>query len=146
MTRSGAACPDMPSRPGEFHPEPLTDSCMSLSTHTARATHEGCRLPPTPSSSSRYRLAKQVGTRDLLPWLHGHYPVSSLLRSSPPLVGALVLSASWGVHLYLSLGITDPVLTFRTKAPIRVMPPTHRTPVPTRNTVLLVAIELRVLS
>ena len=28
-----------PSRPGELHPEPLTDPCLSLSTHTARATH-----------------------------------------------------------------------------------------------------------
>jgi hypothetical protein len=27
-----------PSRPGEFHPEALTDPCVSLSTHTARAT------------------------------------------------------------------------------------------------------------
>jgi putative transposase len=31
--------PKGPSRPGEFHPEPLTDPCLSLSTHTARATH-----------------------------------------------------------------------------------------------------------
>jgi hypothetical protein len=28
-----------PSRPREFHPEPLTDPYLSLSTHTARATH-----------------------------------------------------------------------------------------------------------
>ena len=28
-----------PSGPREFHPEPLTDPCLSLSTHTARATH-----------------------------------------------------------------------------------------------------------
>src|SRR5437764_9583462 len=28
-----------PSRPGELHPEPLTDPCLSLSTHTARATY-----------------------------------------------------------------------------------------------------------
>ena len=27
-----------PSRPGEFHPEPLTEPCVSLSTHTARPT------------------------------------------------------------------------------------------------------------
>jgi len=27
-----------PSRPGEFHPEPLTDPDLSLSTHPARAT------------------------------------------------------------------------------------------------------------
>src|SRR5260370_8937719 len=31
---------------------------------------------------------------DLPPLLHGHYPASSLLRGSPPLSGASVLSAS----------------------------------------------------
>src|SRR5712672_656360 len=31
---------------------------------------------------------------DLPPSLHGHYPASSLLRGSPPLSGASVLSAS----------------------------------------------------
>src|SRR6478736_8475820 len=35
----------MPSRPGEFHPEPLTDPDLTLSRHPARATGEGCRLP-----------------------------------------------------------------------------------------------------
>jgi hypothetical protein len=39
---------------------------------------------------------------NLLPLLHGHYPVSSLLRSSAPRVGASVLSASWVIHLCLS--------------------------------------------
>src|SRR5438128_8876901 len=33
------------------------------------------------------------------PSLHGHYSVSSVLRGSPPLVGASVLSASQGYHL-----------------------------------------------
>ena len=28
----------VPSRPGEFHPEPLTDPYVNLSIHTARAT------------------------------------------------------------------------------------------------------------
>src|SRR5215813_1350290 len=28
----------LPSRPGDFHPEPLTDPDLSLSTHPARAT------------------------------------------------------------------------------------------------------------
>jgi hypothetical protein len=32
----------IPSRPGEFHPEALTDSVFESPTHTARATH--CRL------------------------------------------------------------------------------------------------------
>jgi hypothetical protein len=38
IPRSGWSPPEPPSRPGEFHPEPLTDPCLSLSTHTARAT------------------------------------------------------------------------------------------------------------
>jgi hypothetical protein len=35
----------LPSRPGEFHPEPLTDPDLSLSTHPARAIAR--RLPPS---------------------------------------------------------------------------------------------------
>src|SRR5258708_27587178 len=44
----------MPSRPGEFHPEPLTDPHLNLSIHPARVTAR--RLPPSaePSGSSRY--------------------------------------------------------------------------------------------
>ena len=60
---------DMPSRPGEFHPEPLTDPCVSLSTHTARATHEGCRLRPNNPAPP---VAKHSGAGDLPPSLHGH--------------------------------------------------------------------------
>jgi len=44
----------MPSRPGEFHPEPLTDPDLNLSIHPARVIAR--RLPPSaePSGSSRY--------------------------------------------------------------------------------------------
>jgi hypothetical protein len=35
---------DLPSRPGELHPEALTDPYVNLSIHTARATQR--RLPP----------------------------------------------------------------------------------------------------
>jgi|ERR1039458_1540632 hypothetical protein len=35
----------MPSRPGEFHPEPLTDPDVNLSIHPARVTAR--RLPPS---------------------------------------------------------------------------------------------------
>jgi hypothetical protein len=31
--------PTPPSRPGEFHPEPLTEPCVTVSSHTARAIH-----------------------------------------------------------------------------------------------------------
>ena len=34
----------LPSRPGEFHPKPLTDPDLTLSRHPARATER--RLPP----------------------------------------------------------------------------------------------------
>src|SRR6266436_4476496 len=83
----------MPSRPREFHPEPLTDSGRepldsSGSCHRAKAAAFH-RL----SGSSRCRLTRSHGD-DLPPSLHGHYPASSLLRGSPPLSGASVLSAS----------------------------------------------------
>jgi len=55
--------------------------------------NEGCRLPPrigAPPVASWPAL----NVDDLPPLLHGHYPASTLLRSSPPLTGALVLSAS----------------------------------------------------
>src|SRR5215470_12691354 len=44
----------MPSRPGEFHPEPLTDPYVDLSIHTARVIAR--RLPPSAerSGSSRF--------------------------------------------------------------------------------------------
>src|SRR5258705_11038253 len=82
----------MPSRPGEFHPEPLTDPDLILSHHPARATAR--RLPPSvelrappvaswPDSSSMTRPLRSTTIT----------AASSLLRSSPPLSGASVLSA-----------------------------------------------------
>src|SRR6266852_3464121 len=52
--RSFSALPLLPSRPGEFHPESLTDPDLILSHHPARATAR--RLPPAaePSGSSRF--------------------------------------------------------------------------------------------
>jgi hypothetical protein len=48
----------MPSRPGEFLPEPLTDPDLTLSRHPARATNR--RLPPSVEnwSSSCCQLAR----------------------------------------------------------------------------------------
>ena len=85
------------------HPEPLTDPDVSLSTYPARVTHE--RLPPfhrdrrVPPVNPLTLFDHDAG--DLLPSLLGRYPVSTLLRSSPPLGDASVLSASWFVHLCL---------------------------------------------
>src|SRR3989442_7682315 len=44
-----------PSRPGEFHPEPLTDPDLTLSRHPARAIAR--RLPP----SIEYRVPPVAG-------------------------------------------------------------------------------------
>ena len=40
-----AACVLLPSRPGEFHPEPLTDPDRILSHHPARAIARRLPLP-----------------------------------------------------------------------------------------------------
>src|SRR5918994_982520 len=53
----------LPSRPGEFHPEPLTEPDLSLSTYPARATPEGCRLPPRPLGSSGRPLTLTISSR-----------------------------------------------------------------------------------
>src|SRR6266849_2417365 len=45
----------VPSRPGEFHPEPLTDPDLTLSRHPARAIAR--RLPP----SIEHRVPPGVG-------------------------------------------------------------------------------------
>src|SRR6202051_3220400 len=89
-----ALFPRVPSRPGEFHPEPLTDPDLILSHHPARVIAR--RLPPSAESSGSSRLPScpELNGDDLPPSLHGHYPASTLLRSSPPLSGASVLSAS----------------------------------------------------
>ena len=49
-----------PSRPGGFHPEALTEPCVTVSRHTARAIHG--RLPPS-ITTSRFLLlpVDQVG-------------------------------------------------------------------------------------
>ena len=70
-----------PSRPGGFHPEALTEPCVSLSTHTARAIHGELPLWATTS----WFLLLPVGQDDRdtngLPLsLHGHYPASSLIQ------------------------------------------------------------------
>jgi hypothetical protein len=38
MACSEAFFNKLPSRPGESHPEPLTEPCLTVSRHTARAT------------------------------------------------------------------------------------------------------------
>src|ERR1700747_1965077 len=102
--QSGLAwfCFLLPSRPGEFRPEPLTDPCLTVSGHTARATPG--RLAPSAETIGFLRLPVdpcRSRRGDPPPSLHENYPVSSLLRSSPPLLGTSVLSASRGFRLGL---------------------------------------------
>ena len=91
-----------PSRPGEFHPESLTEPYVSLSTYTARATHR--RLPPSARTGELLRLP--VGSPTLARVTHPLCSTSitlasSLLRGSPPLSGASILSASRVLRLCL---------------------------------------------
>jgi hypothetical protein len=84
----------LPSRPGEFHPEPLTDPDRILSHHPARAIAR--RLPP--STERRAPPGEPVGPNSAaMTHLLRSSPItgpSSLLRGSPPLSDASVLSAS----------------------------------------------------
>ena len=50
------------SSPGEFHPEALTEPCLSLSTHTARVIHE--ELPPFATISQFLLLPVDQRDRD----------------------------------------------------------------------------------
>lgn len=60
-------CTPRPSSPGESHPEALTDPCLSLSAHTARAIHG--------------ELAPSVTTRRFLPLPVDHVGVTRMTRS-----------------------------------------------------------------
>ena len=89
--------------------------------------NEGCRLPSrigAPPVASW--LTPNVG--DLPPLLHGHYPASSLIRSSPPLSDALVLSASRGHRLYLFPWHRRPGSQVPHESPNQGHAPIHRTP------------------
>src|ERR1700730_4047517 len=84
----------MPSRPGEFHPEPLTGPDLTLSRHPARATAR--RLPPSVEKLELLLLpVGSLPTAMTCPLRSTSItPASSPLQGSPPLAGASVLSAS----------------------------------------------------
>src|SRR5215469_15231268 len=67
--------------------EPL-DSSGSCHRLKAAASRQDRSVPPVAGGP----IDPDAG--DLPPWLHGNYPASPLLRSSPPLAVASVLSAS----------------------------------------------------
>jgi hypothetical protein len=122
-------CTARPSSPGESHPEALTDPCLSLSAHTARAIHG--------------ELAPSVTTRRFLPLPVDQVGMTRMTRSLRS-VGITPLHSYYGAvrpsmaHRYsgphgssacaFSLNIANEVLKFRTKAQIGLTPPLHRTP------------------
>ncbi len=77
------AGPVRPSRPGEFHPEPLTDPDLTLSRHPARATAR--RLPPSVEnwSSSCCQLARSQRRLTCPLRSTSITPASSLLQGRP---------------------------------------------------------------
>ena len=84
----------LPSRPGEFHPEPLTESgrdtlvssgsCHRVKAAAFRREFELLPLPVGPLPTSVTCPLRSTSIT----------PASSLVRGSPPLSGASVLSAS----------------------------------------------------
>jgi len=115
-----------PSRPGEFHPEPLTEPDLNLSAYPARATHG--RLPSSPNIEF-LRLPVELGSVRVTCSL-----CSSEITPDQRSYGAV---RPWRAHWYFrphgasacafSLTIANQVLKFRTKAQTRVTPPVHRT-------------------
>ena len=85
--------PQAPSRPREFHPEPLTDPDLILSHHPARVIGRKlppsvvCQAPPVAGWPNPTPMTRPLRSSPIT-------GPSSLLRGSPPLSGASVLSAS----------------------------------------------------
>src|SRR5262244_674968 len=107
----------MPSRPGEFHPEPLTEPDVILSHHPARVTAR--RLPRSAerSGSSRFDPVGPSSTAMTCPLCStGITPLQRYYEAVRPLrrIGAFGLAD--GAACAFSLGIAGQVLTFRTTA------------------------------
>src|SRR5215831_14560596 len=78
----------LPSRPGEFHPEPLTEPDLSLSTYPARATAR--RLPP----SIEHRVPSGVGwTQHQLTRAKWRWPAPFAPRALPRFITTTKQSA-----------------------------------------------------
>src|SRR6202165_5923172 len=123
-----SVCLKRPSRPGEFHPEPLTDPDLTLSRHPARATAR--RLPPSVEnwSSSCCQLARSQ-RRWPAPFAPRALPrFNTTTGQSAPLRRISTFGLAVGAACAFSLGIAGQVLTFRTRARLRFAPPPCRMP------------------
>ena len=112
--------PQAPSRPREFHPEPLTDPelhtlASSGSCHRSKAAAFRCM-----SDSSRYRLA-QPHADDPPPPLQPHYrPSAATTRQSAPLRRIGTFGLAVDAACAFSLGIAGKVLTFHIRASVEL--------------------------
>ncbi len=119
--------PSLPSRPGDFHPEPLTDPDVILSHHPALCHRTRRRFPlkigflPLPVDPTKWR-------RPLL--LMNIRPRSSLTttKQSAPSRRVGTFGLAVGAACTFSLGIAGQVLTFRTRAWLNFAPSTCRMP------------------
>jgi hypothetical protein len=119
----------LPSRPGEFHPEPLTDPDLNLSIHPARVTAR--RLPPSaePSGSSRYdpvgpsstAMTCPLGSTGITP-LHRYYEA---VRPSP---AHRYFRPPGCSRLRLFPWHRRPGSRVPSKSPVELRPPTCRMP------------------
>jgi hypothetical protein len=117
-----------PSRPGDLHPEPLTDLDVNLSIHPARGT---------PEEAAAFRLDKEflrLPVDSIPTWVTcplrsaGITLLPRYYETVRPCPADQYFRPHGASACAFSLCITDPVLKFRTKAQIRVMPPVRRTP------------------
>src|SRR5271157_5953414 len=130
----GPACPRamLASRPGELHPEPLSEPYVRLSPHTAPIRRTRPQARPrfaAHTASSRCRLSGDAATRSNpfapapLQNLHRYYgsvrPSASLRYSRLVVFLPLVL---------LPWHRSDWFLQFHTKACVRFTPPIRRSP------------------
>src|SRR5215831_18057686 len=119
----------MPSRPREFHPEPLTDPDVILSHHPARAI---ARRPPPSAEIAGSSRFDPVGPRSttmthpFAPWALPHFVATT--RQSAPLRRIGTFSLTVGAACAFSLGIAGQVLTFRKGAWSSFALPTRRMP------------------
>jgi len=120
---------EVPSRPREFHPEPLTDPDVNLSIHPARAIVR--RLPPSAeiAGSSRFDPVGPRSTTMTHPLRSmGITPLRRYYEAVRPSPAHRYFQPHGWSRLRLSLSIAGKVLTFRTRARLRFAPPTCRMP------------------
>ena len=105
----------MPSRPGEFHPESLTDPDLILSHHPARVIAR--RLPPSAEISGSSRFDPVGSTAMTAPFAPRALPrFITTTGQSAPLRRIGTFGLAVGAARAFSLGIAGQVLTFRTRA------------------------------